>query len=147
MKTKEQIQKLIEEKQKELDQLKQELQTAKSPKEAWSWEYQSKVDNSVILSKWQYWFENKESENLVHEQFRLMKELQTFAKLRNGDWVADWGDESQGKFGITLEERKAKLDSWGISNGFVYGISFPTKEIAAEALEIFGERIEQFYGK
>ena len=146
MKTKEQIQKLIEEKQKELDQLKQELQTAKSPKEAWRDEHELIIENNGILSKWESWFESKESMEFVHCQFILMRELQIFAKLRNGDWEADWDGEKI-KIGITLEKGKAIVDDWFNSNAFVYGISFKSRKIAQEALEIFGERIEQFYGK
>lgn len=135
MKTKEQIQKLIEEKQKELDQLKQELQTAKSPKEDWEEEY---VQMPIGLKA--------HSKSIWGRQVNLMAELQTFAKLRNGDWVADWGDDID-KFGITLNAGEAKLDEWCSSNPFVYVISFESEEIAQEAIEIFGQRIEQFYGK
>lgn len=147
MKTKEQIQKLIEEKQKELDQLKQELKTAKSPKEAWGDEYRIKQENCHFIDTWEIAAENEKDAQLTGNQYDLMRELQIFAKLRNGDWVADWGAESQDKFGISLKEGKAKLDEWCSSNPFVYGIFFESMEIAQEALEIFGQRIEQFYGK
>lgn len=149
MKTKEQIQKQIEEKQKELDQLKQELQTAKSPKDDWMDEYDSIRRKMEVLVNCNLRCKDEEHKILWLRQIQLMEEMQLFAKLRNGDWVADWGAESQYKYGIELSENKCRLQTYCHDNPFVYGISFnPDKpEIAKEALEIFGDRIEQFYGK
>lgn len=155
MKTKEQIKKEIEQKQQELDLLQKELESIKDLKEAWREEYEldRKNDGYSISGKLSHYavqsFElwMNQSFELWMNQIDLMSELQTFAKLRNGDWVADWGNENQLKLGVILRQNKCTVECFQLDNLFVYGISFKSSKIAIEAIEIFGERIEQFYGK
>ena len=131
--------------------IESEIAKLKNPefgvKERWQREY----DNFYIDLKRVGMFAIKSNSDaefgLIHDQCRLMTELQTFAKLRNGDWVADWGNDEQKKHGLKLVNKKCDVLYYLKCNYLVYGISFKSHEIATEALEIFGERIEQFYGK
>lgn len=147
MKTKDEIKKQIEQKQQELDLLQKELESFKDLKEAWRKErlLNNSNNNFSISSKLAHY--TKESFELWINQFELMTEMQTFAKLRNGYWVADWGNVNQVKLGVILRQNKCTTEDFFMENSFVHGISFKSWEIAQEALEIFGERIEQFYGK
>lgn len=147
MKTKEQIKKEIEQKQQELDLLQKELESIKDLKEAWKEEYDNETEKMTHKTNWDITFHDEKSAKLWEEQDNLFQELQTFAKLRNGDWVADWGNENDIKIGLSLLGNKCLVEDFYIGNGYVYGISFKNEEIAQEALEIFGERIEQLYGK
>lgn len=138
----------------ELEQLSKKIaELEKQPeltaKERWEEEMDFQLSKAVNFDKWTIPVRDTNDSNLIKEQFNLMRELQTFAKLRNGDWVADWGDKGQAKTGICVLMGKIRIIRCFIYNPLVYGISFdPDKpEIAQEALEIFGERIEQFYGK
>lgn len=147
MKTKEQIKKEIEQKQQELDLLQKELESIKDLKEAWKEEYELNGEKHKYHEEWELYHYTSESFELWMNQFDLMTEMQAFAKLRNGDWVADWGDKSQCKKGLCFYGKNFCIEELAVNNRFVYGISFKSWEIAQEALEIFGERIEQFYGK
>jgi hypothetical protein len=64
------------------------------------------------------------------------RRVRAFAKAVNGDWKADWGNEGQEKWGINSLDKKNNAD-WSFShNCFIHQIAFPTKELAAKALEL-----------
>ena len=92
-------------------------------------------------------FRTKEQAELIKEKMLLMQEMHAFVHVRNGDWVADWDDSSQRKYGIILNENKAHADHYIRMNCLVFGVAVKSKAIAEEMLEIFGERIEKFYNK
>jgi len=65
------------------------------------------------------------------------RRVRAFAKAVNGDWKADWGNESQEKWGINLSDKRIS-DDWSFShNCFIHQIAFPSKELATKALELF----------
>jgi hypothetical protein len=78
--------------------------------------------------------ENKaEIANKVCHKIYLLARMTQFALLRNGEWVADWDDCRQRKYGILAH------------NHFVFGIAVKSMEIAKEMLSIFEEDIIKYY--
>lgn len=135
----------------ELEQLSKKIaelekQPEKTAKERWEEEFLDYWDSLKFVRNFVHRTESPEAFEIELQKFALYTQLQTFAKLRNGDWVADWGSDMY-KFGICLKEGKARLYERVSINALIYGISFKSEEIAQEALEIFGERIEKYYGK
>ena len=135
----------------ELEQLSKKIaelekQPEKTAKERWAEEYLNEIEKMTYKTNWDILFYNENHAKLWFEQDSLFRELKIFAKLRNGDWVADWISDIE-KFGICLKEGKARLYERVSINALIYGICFKSEEIAQEALEIFGERIEKYYGK
>ncbi len=92
-------------------------------------------------------FRTHEQAELIKEKMLLMQEMHAFAHVKNCDWVADWDDSSQRKYGIILCENKAHVDHFIRMNQLVFGVAVKSKAIAEEMLEIFGERIEKIYNK
>ena len=91
--------------------------------------------------------ENKaEIANKVCHKIYLLARMTQFALLRNGEWVADWDDTYQVKYGIGCHNKKPFCDYRdNRRNDFIFGISVKSKEIAEEMLSIFKEDIEKYY--
>jgi hypothetical protein len=65
------------------------------------------------------------------------RRVRAFAKAVNGDWKADWSDIDKSKWGLCFFDTGIKVD-WDLTqNSFIHQIAFPTKELAAKALELF----------
>lgn len=103
------------------------------------------------------YFINSEIANEVLDKMELLARMTQFALLRNGEWVADWSDINQLKYGIErLDSSSVITDSCRIVhdstitgcrdyNHFVFGIAVKTMEIAKEMLSIFEEEIIKYY--
>ncbi len=85
---------------------------------------------------------------IIAEKIKLLVEMHKFAELRNAGWVPSWnGSDYAYCIEAKAGENRCKIEYWQGSNRGVFGVTFKTKEIAQEALEIFGERIKQFYSQ
>ena len=83
---------------------------------------------------------------ILAKKFTLMQEMTRFRDLRNGDWVADFSDINQNKWGIIFNESKNETDyNCVFSNMFTFGIAVKSEEIAEEMQSIFGDRIKEVY--
>ncbi len=65
-------------------------------------------------------------------------QLEQLMKAYNGDWVADWNDDSY-KWCVYFVEEKIKLASWSLSRRF---LAFKSKDLAEQFLENFKDLIE-----
>jgi hypothetical protein len=82
-------------------------------------------------------FKTKEEAQTEAAYTLASRRVRAFAKAVNGDWKADWGNESQEKWGINLSDKRIS-DDWSFShNCFIHQIAFPSKELATKALELF----------
>ena len=79
------------------------------------------------------------------KRLNLYTEMQVFANFKNGDWVADWNDVNQEKFGILFHCEKLSIESNFSYNDFVFQVTVKNKEIAQEMIEEFGERIKECF--
>ena len=92
-------------------------------------------------------FRTREQAELIKEKARLMQEMHAFAHVRNGNWVPDWGNECQKKYGILSRGAVIKVDYLIGYNSLIFGIAVKSRKIAEEMLEEFGERIKKVYNK
>lgn len=82
----------------------------------------------------------------VSHKIYLLARMTQFALLRNGDWVADWNDYRQKKYGILADISTCRnIDCEYKRNHFVFGIAVYSMEIAKEMLSIFEEDIIKYY--
>lgn len=90
-------------------------------------------------------FQTNEQAQQHAKKLNLYTEMQVFANFRNGDWVADWNNYYQNKYGIKIFDRNLVTGCFSTFNYFVFQISVKNKEIAQEMLEEFGERIKECF--
>ena len=95
----------------------------------------------------EYAFKTIEQAELIKEKTLLIWEMYAFAHVRNGGWRPDWTHGEEVKHGIVQNGNDAEVDCFTHANSFVFGVAVKSIEIAEEMLEIFGERVEQFYNK
>lgn len=79
------------------------------------------------------------------KKLNLYTEMQVFANFRNGDWVADWSDENQEKYGIDIHKCEFRLDYYKSLSSFIFNVAVKNKKIAQEMLEEFGDRIKECF--
>ena len=79
--------------------------------------------------------------NYLNKKFTLIQEMETFAYIRNEEWIPVWGSNSTVKWGIVADLELKIQDKFSL-NVFVFNITVKSKEIAEEMLTIFGERIK-----
>lgn len=84
---------------------------------------------------------------LLQSRFELELEMFRWASEMNEGWVPDWGKSKVVKWGISFQKSGLYLDSYQYCNFFVFSLSFKSKEIAEQAVELFGDRILSLYGK
>ncbi|MGP1500164.1 MAG: hypothetical protein ACTTJM_00050 [Bergeyella cardium] len=89
----------------------------------------------------------KDKDKAIHtiKILKLHLEMLRFAELRNGDWKANWNYGSQLKYGLELDAGIITVNAYRNWNFFINQISFRSKDIAEEALKIFGYRILELY--
>lgn len=130
------------------------------PKKRWFEEYKGKANFHIIKNKHTDFNVNISLVDAYHIQgFRyneqaqehakklnLYTEMQVFANFRNGDWVADWNDYNQSKFGISICRSSIIIEEFTYFYGFIFQIAVKNKEIAQEMLEEFGDRIKECFG-
>lgn len=155
----------IKELQDKLESVKQELEILKNTPAKWQdglvqpakkshyYIYHNPVygfcASSAIAStnrKPEYAFRLAEQADLVIEKMLLMQEMLAFAHVRNEGWEPNWS-VADSKYGLCLDNNTVKCLPLGAINGFLFGITVKSREVAEEMLSIFGERIKQYYNK
>lgn len=129
------------------------------PKKRWFEEYEGEANFHIIKNKYTdfnvnlslvdaYYiqgFKTKEQAEQHAKRLNLYTEMQVFANFRNGDWVADWNNEEQNKYGIVIYESLLSIEDMNSYCAFIFQISVKSEKIAEEMLEEFGERIEECF--
>ena len=77
----------------------------------------------------------------MKKKLKLFSDLLKFAKEKNGNWVADWSNPNQGKYGLYYY-KVFRVQYDDDINRFVHGVSFETRESADEALEKFNNDLK-----
>lgn len=90
-------------------------------------------------------FKTNEQAQQHAKKLNLYTEMQVFANFRNGDWVADWNDKEQNKYGIVIYESLLSIEDINSYCTFIFQISVKSEEIAEEMLEEFGDRIKECF--
>ena len=90
-------------------------------------------------------FKTNEQAQQHAKKLNLYTEKQVFANFRNGDWVADWRDMTQGKYAILFHCGVLTIESNFAIRNFVFQIPVKSQEIAEEMLEEFGDRIKECF--
>jgi hypothetical protein len=81
-------------------------------------------------------FKTKEEAQTEAAYTLASRKVRAFAKAVNGDWKGDFTN-THFKWGVCFCEEKLIVDSGCTYNIFIHQIAFPTKELAAKALELF----------
>lgn len=93
-------------------------------------------------------FATEEQAELVKEKMLLMQEMFAFAHSKNEGWKPDWNTGEQKKWGIDVCKNVPAVASYcWYTNGYIFGITVKSKEIAEEMRDIFGERIKKYYNE
>lgn len=91
-------------------------------------------------------FKSEEQAEQHAKRLNLYTEMQVFANFRNGDWVADWKDGTQSKYGVLLDRKNVYVcGTNGCNNYFIFQIVVKSLKIAEEMFEEFGERIVECF--
>ena len=152
----------IEELEKRLAEIQAEIKALKQPEPKKEWfeelekgewcvfydndsgykSYKRDTDNVNVNKR--FAFKTEQQSALLAKKCALMVEMHKFAELRNGDWVADYSDANQEKFGIRLTDIFETTKRFEC-NDFCFGVSVKSRQIAEEMLSIFGDRINEIY--
>ena len=73
--------------------------------------------------------------------------MQYFAVSKNIEWLTDWKNEDQIKYGILVYGNEICIRKRRVNNDFVFGIAVKTRKIAEQILDEFGDRIEKYYNQ
>lgn len=92
-------------------------------------------------------FYSSEDAVFITNKCRLLVEMSNYAFAVNKDWIPDWNNKEQKKFGIVMLNGKAVLRENELFNVFVFGICFSNKVLAHEMLKEFQDRIEIYFCK
>lgn len=95
----------------------------------------------------QHAFAKQDHAQLMADSCTLYIEMKNFAHVMNEGWVADWNEETQGKYGILVRNGTPSLERLHTCNFFTFGISVKSPEIVEQMLAEFGERIKEVYCK
>lgn len=102
-------------------------------------------DDKFMFEHGLYFKTYEEAERFLKER-KLIFKLHQLAKMKNGDWEANWGTHDNGKYYITyckFEKPDLSLEkTWSI-NRFSKLPYFKTSKIAKECIELFGDEIKE----
>jgi len=70
------------------------------------------------------------------------RKLYLLMKEYNGDWIADWGDDTQVKFGIERRNNRIENNYYFSTYNF---LAFPTEELRDKFLNNFRDLIEIYF--
>ncbi len=129
------------------------------PKKRWFEEYKGKptfhiiknkrtdfnVNFSLVDAYYTQGFRTNKQAQQHAKKINLYTEMQVFANFRNGDWVADWNNGLQEKFGVEISSKVLKIKEYYVSAFFIFQINVKSKEIAQEMLDEFGDRIKECF--
>lgn len=129
------------------------------PKKRWFDEYEVKgefyvhkrqgedyftVDAVLESGYFKHYFIKEEQASQHAKQLSLFTEMQVFANFRNGDWVADFYNRYQEKYGLFIYKGSLKIQE-NYNYQFIFQISVKSLEIAEEMLDEFGDRIKECF--
>lgn len=89
-------------------------------------------------------FTEKDAE-FIQNKCRLLIEMSNFSFSVNGNWIPDWNDKYEKKFGIILQNGQAIVKENEFFNTYVFGIVVRNKITALEMLEEFKNRVELYF--
>jgi len=89
-------------------------------------------------------FTEKDAE-FIQNKCRLLIEMSNFSFSVNGNWIPDWNDKYEKKFGIILQNGQAIVKENEFFNTYVFGIVVRNKITALEMLEEFKDRVEIYF--
>ena len=87
-------------------------------------------------------FYSSEDAVFITNKCRLLVEMSNYAFAVNKDWIPDWNNKEQKKFGIVMLNGKAVLRENELFNVFVFGICFSNKVLAHEMLKEFQTEVD-----
>lgn len=91
------------------------------------------------------YFKTADEADRMAEKINLLLAMTARVKELNGDWVANYGNNTIKKWGLIEEDCLIKIEYYFTSNNFIFGLSVQSKEHAELLLEEFKERIEKYY--
>lgn len=78
-------------------------------------------------------------------KFKLLCHMQHFATNRNNEWIANWNNDTQSKYGVLIYNGQLYTTKRRVNNDFVFGIAVESEILAEEMLEKFKNRIKKYY--
>lgn len=101
---------------------------------------------NASYKKYDFTYKKESDAELFAKKVDLFNRMNLFALIHNKNsngtqWVADWKDDAQTKFGIVYY-RELQTDYQNRANLFVFGIPVKSREIANAMLEEFKDELE-----
>lgn len=154
----EELTKKAEEIEKQLKELKSEIERAKNWEMKSTYDYDDKYffidgEGKVGRSRWDNMdidinrfsqgniFKTKEEANLESNRRTLLAKFREFRDERNEGWKPDWTDTNEPKWSVVLSAGKLEALSMYLNNSFDTFGHFKNREDCQRAIEIFGEEI------
>lgn len=158
----EELTKKAEEMEKQLKELKSEIERAKNWEMKSTYDYDDKYffidgEGAVGRSQWDNMdidinrfsqgniFKTKEEANLESERRTLLAKFREFRNERNEGWKPDWTDINEAKWSAVLSYGKLEALSMYCSNSFDAFGHFKNREDCQRAIEIFGKEIIELF--
>ena len=160
----EELTKKAEEMEKQLKELKSEIERAKKWEMKSTYDYDDKYffidgEGTVGRSRWDNMgidinrfsqgniFKTEEEAYLESERRILLAKFREFRDERNEGWKPDWTDINESKWSAVLITGKLKALSICLNNSFdIFGY-FKNREDCQRAIEIFGKEIIELFGE
>lgn len=154
----EELTKKAEEMEKQLKELKSEIERAKNWEMKSTYDYDDKyffIDGEGVVSgsRWNNLdidinrfsqgniFKTKEEAELESNRRTLLAKFREFRDERNEGWKPDWTDTNEAKWSAVLSKGELKALSVYFNNSFDTFGHFKNQEDCQRAVEIFGEEI------
>lgn len=154
----EELTKKAEEMEKQLTELKSEIERAKNWEMKSTYDYDNKyffIDGEGVVSgsRWNNLdidinrfsqgniFKTKEEAELESNRRTLLAKFREFRDERNEGWKPDWTDTNEAKWSAVLSKGELKALSVYFNNSFDTFGHFKNQEDCKRAVEIFGEEI------
>lgn len=158
----EELTKKAEEMEKQLKELKLEIERAKNWEMKSTYDYDDKYffidgEGTVGRSRWDNMdidinrfsqgniFKTEEEAYLESERRILLAKFREFRDERNEGWKPDWTDMNEAKWSAVLSAGKLEALSMYCSNSFDTFGHFKNREDCQRAIEIFGKEIIELF--
>lgn len=158
----EELTKKAEEMEKQLKELKSEIERAKNWEMKSTYDYDDKYffidgEGTVGRSRWDNMgidinrfsqgniFKTEEEAYLESERRILLAKFREFRDERNEGWKPDWTDTNESKWSAVLITGKLKVLSICLNNSFDTFGYFKNREDCQRAIEIFGKEIIELF--
>lgn len=158
----EELTKKAEEMEKQLKELKSEIERAKNWEMKSTYDYDDKYffideEGTVGRSRWDNMgidinrfsqgniFKTEEEAYLESERRILLAKFREFRDERNEGWKPDWTDINEAKWSAVLSAGKLEALSMYCNNSFDTFGHFKNREDCQRAIEIFGKEIIELF--